>query len=129
MFLKKKKKLSQHIRRFVARNKLDTALHAAAAKRGRGIGSANSMAAARLSVGLQAVLVMSLLLLQIMPFLPCTLATGGKSVELLMGRETHEGRHRLLAPSKLIWSRRILVGEPWTGPGKLYLGSRTDCFA
>uniref|UniRef100_A0A0E0G2S6 Uncharacterized protein n=1 Tax=Oryza nivara TaxID=4536 RepID=A0A0E0G2S6_ORYNI len=74
------------------------------------------MAAARLSVGLQAVLVMSLLLLQIMPFLPCTLATGGKSVELLMGRETHEGRHRLLAPSKLIWSRRILVGEPWTGP-------------
>ncbi|KAF2943724.1 hypothetical protein DAI22_02g085600 [Oryza sativa Japonica Group] len=75
------------------------------------------MAAARLSVGLQAVLVMSLLLLQIMPFLPCTLATGGNSAELLiMGKETHQGHHRLLAPTKSIWSRRILLHENFSGP-------------
>uniref|UniRef100_A0A0D9YP59 non-specific serine/threonine protein kinase n=1 Tax=Oryza glumipatula TaxID=40148 RepID=A0A0D9YP59_9ORYZ len=51
----------------------------------------HSMGAARLRIRLQAALVMSLLLLQIMPFLPCTLATGGNSAELLMGREKHEG--------------------------------------
>jgi hypothetical protein len=88
------------------------------------------MAAARLSVGLQTILVMSLLLLQIMPFLPCTLATGSKSVELLMGRETHHGgHHRLSAPTKSIRSPLILLHENWDGPGKLYLDPRTDCFA
>uniref|UniRef100_I1NYH9 Uncharacterized protein n=1 Tax=Oryza glaberrima TaxID=4538 RepID=I1NYH9_ORYGL len=54
----------------------------------------------------------------IMPFLPCTLATGSKSVELLMGRETHHGgHHRLLAPSKSTRSPRILLHENWDGPG------------
>uniref|UniRef100_A0A0D9VDS4 Uncharacterized protein n=1 Tax=Leersia perrieri TaxID=77586 RepID=A0A0D9VDS4_9ORYZ len=53
----------------------------------------NSMGAAGIHVRLQAILVMSLVLLQ-MPFLPCTLATGGtrgKSLELVLiiGRETH----------------------------------------
>ncbi|EAZ22200.1 hypothetical protein OsJ_05863 [Oryza sativa Japonica Group] len=54
----------------------------------------------------------------IMPFLPCTLATGSKSVELLMGRETHHGgHHRLLALSKSTRSPRILLHENWDGPG------------
>uniref|UniRef100_A0A0E0NBJ1 Uncharacterized protein n=1 Tax=Oryza rufipogon TaxID=4529 RepID=A0A0E0NBJ1_ORYRU len=54
---------------------------------------------------------------RIMPFLPCTLATGSKSVELLMGRETHHGgHHRLSAPTKSIRSPLILLHENWDGP-------------
>uniref|UniRef100_A0A0D9YP60 Uncharacterized protein n=1 Tax=Oryza glumipatula TaxID=40148 RepID=A0A0D9YP60_9ORYZ len=72
----------------------------------------HSMGAARLRIRLQAALVMSLLLLQIMPFLPCTLATGGNSAELLMGREKHEAnQYGLLEP----YSMR-------TGPGQVILG-------
>uniref|UniRef100_A0A0E0JX98 Uncharacterized protein n=1 Tax=Oryza punctata TaxID=4537 RepID=A0A0E0JX98_ORYPU len=48
------------------------------------------MGAARLCVGLQAILVMSLLLPP--PFLPCVLAGGGPGGELVAGEEKHQGR-------------------------------------
>uniref|UniRef100_A0A0D9VDR6 Secreted protein n=1 Tax=Leersia perrieri TaxID=77586 RepID=A0A0D9VDR6_9ORYZ len=62
------------------------------------------MGTARIVVWLQAILVISLFLLQI-PFLPCTLAagSGGNSIEplLMMRRETHhEGHIDLFAASK-----------------------------
>ncbi|KAF2943726.1 hypothetical protein DAI22_02g085900 [Oryza sativa Japonica Group] len=64
--------------------------------------------AARLSVGvgLQAILVTSLLL-QMTLFLPCALATDGRkpSQLLIMGREMHQG----LDPTKSTRCRRILV--------------------
>ncbi len=117
------RKLSQHIRQFVERNKLDASSCCSSEdKPVNWVGKFN-MAAARLSVGLQTILVMSLLLLQ-MQFLPCTLAAGGNSAELLImaGREKHdEGHHRLLAPTKSIRSPRTLLHENWTGPRKLYL--------
>uniref|UniRef100_A0A0D9VDS3 Uncharacterized protein n=1 Tax=Leersia perrieri TaxID=77586 RepID=A0A0D9VDS3_9ORYZ len=63
----------------------------------------NSMGAAALRVRLQAILI---------PFFPCTLATGSSganSVDLLMGRETHhEGHLNLFATSKSTRSRRLL---------------------
>uniref|UniRef100_A0A0D3F2C9 Secreted protein n=1 Tax=Oryza barthii TaxID=65489 RepID=A0A0D3F2C9_9ORYZ len=85
------------------------------------------MGAARLRIRLQAVLVMSLLLLQIMPFLPCTLATGGNSAELLiMGREKHAG-HLLLAPTKSTRSRRILYNRIGSGGGNPHWGMTGIC--
>uniref|UniRef100_A0A0E0JX95 Uncharacterized protein n=1 Tax=Oryza punctata TaxID=4537 RepID=A0A0E0JX95_ORYPU len=72
------------------------------------------MGAARLGVGLQAILVLSLLMSP--PFLPCALAAGcsseGKSNDEVVGREKDEGGNDLFASSKSTWSRRILnAGE------------------
>uniref|UniRef100_I1NYI7 Uncharacterized protein n=1 Tax=Oryza glaberrima TaxID=4538 RepID=I1NYI7_ORYGL len=73
------------------------------------------MGAAWLGVGLQAILVMFLLMSP--PFLPCALAAGcsseGKSGDQVVGmvREMQEG-HDFFASSKSTWSRRILnAGE------------------
>uniref|UniRef100_A0A0D9VDR5 Secreted protein n=1 Tax=Leersia perrieri TaxID=77586 RepID=A0A0D9VDR5_9ORYZ len=78
------------------------------------------MAVARLGVRLQAILVMSLFLLQL-PSLPCTLATVSeiKPVEaLLMSREPHhEGHLDLLATTRSTRSRRILNNG---GPGAIH---------
>uniref|UniRef100_A0A0D9VDM9 Secreted protein n=1 Tax=Leersia perrieri TaxID=77586 RepID=A0A0D9VDM9_9ORYZ len=79
------------------------------------------MRVAGFRVRVQAILVMSLLLLQV-PFLPCTLATGGtrgKSLELLImvRSETHHKKHLdLFATRKSTRSRRILH-DNWSGPG------------
>lgn len=70
------------------------------------------MGAARLCVGLQAILVMSLLLPP--PFLPCVLAGAGPGGELVAGEEKHQGR--VFASGISTRSLRILSQNP----GKLY---------
>ncbi|BAF08189.1 Os02g0212500 [Oryza sativa Japonica Group] len=69
------------------------------------------MGAARLCVGLQAILVMSLLLPP--PFLPCVLAGAGPGGELVAGEEKHQGR--VFASGISTRSLRILSQNP--GPG------------
>uniref|UniRef100_A0A0E0NBK0 Uncharacterized protein n=1 Tax=Oryza rufipogon TaxID=4529 RepID=A0A0E0NBK0_ORYRU len=70
------------------------------------------MGAARLCVGLQAILVMSLLLPP--PFLPCVLAGAGPGGELVAGEEKHQGR--VFASGISTRSLRILSQNP--GPGR-----------
>ncbi|EEC72736.1 hypothetical protein OsI_06354 [Oryza sativa Indica Group] len=87
------------------------------------------MGAARLCVGLQAILVMSLLLPP--PFLPCVLAGAGPGGELVAGEEKHQGRVfasgistrslRILSQTSSIW--KFQLENRWSCSWRLFLSS------